>query len=157
MTTRERGAVAAIHHLHHIVDPSTGRPGVVTTVPLVRDQSGGQAQAGQPADRALAPSGPRPRRYLSGESSALTQHINGRPALPRHQTPGPRTGRAPRPTLVQHVEPHAHGPSSPATAPTGYSHPANSNNNSASLGRPTRRARTPDSTARNNVHPRNRS
>lgn len=51
----------------------------------------------------------------------------------------------------------ATSPHRPALAPKPQSHPANSSNNSASRTRPTRSARTPDSTARNNVHPRNRS
>lgn len=50
-----------------------------------------------------------PRRFLSGESSALTQHINGRAALPRHQNPPVREQGVHRaPTLVQNVETLAH-------------------------------------------------
>jgi NADH:ubiquinone oxidoreductase subunit F (NADH-binding) len=46
-----------------------------------------------------------PRRFLSGQSSALTRHIDGGPALPRHPDPSAHVsgvGRAP--TLVQNVE-----------------------------------------------------
>ncbi|MEU2427683.1 FAD:protein FMN transferase [Streptomyces sp. NPDC007851] len=50
----------------------------------------------------------------------------------------------------------ATGPHRPRTR-NRQTHPANSSNSSASLGRPTRSARTPDSTARNSVHPRSRS
>jgi NADH:ubiquinone oxidoreductase subunit F (NADH-binding) len=50
-----------------------------------------------------------PRRFLSGESSALAERLSGRPALPRHSEPPVRergVGRAP--TLVQNVETLAH-------------------------------------------------
>ncbi|BBC32558.1 NADH dehydrogenase [Streptomyces graminofaciens] len=50
-----------------------------------------------------------PKRFLSGESSALTQHLDGRPALPRHQNPPVRErGVHGAPTLVQNVETLAH-------------------------------------------------
>ncbi|MBZ3904153.1 NADH-ubiquinone oxidoreductase-F iron-sulfur binding region domain-containing protein [Streptomyces griseiscabiei] len=50
-----------------------------------------------------------PRRFLSGESSALTQHLKGRAALPRHQNPPVRAQGVHRaPTLVQNVETLAH-------------------------------------------------
>ncbi|MFC3575247.1 FAD:protein FMN transferase [Streptomyces yaanensis] len=49
---------------------------------------------------------------------------------------------------------HTHDPAAP---PPHYSQLANSSSSSASSGRPTRRARTPDSTARNSVQPRSRS
>jgi NADH:ubiquinone oxidoreductase subunit F (NADH-binding) len=50
-----------------------------------------------------------PRRFLSGESSALAERLSGRAALPRHPEPPVRergVGRAP--TLVQNVETLAH-------------------------------------------------
>ncbi|TKA04947.1 NADH-ubiquinone oxidoreductase-F iron-sulfur binding region domain-containing protein [Actinacidiphila oryziradicis] len=50
-----------------------------------------------------------PRRFLSGQSSALAEHLSGRPALPRYQRPPVRergVGRAP--TLVQNAETLAH-------------------------------------------------
>ncbi|WP_240677151.1 NADH-ubiquinone oxidoreductase-F iron-sulfur binding region domain-containing protein [Actinacidiphila soli] len=50
-----------------------------------------------------------PRRFLSGESSALAEHLSGRAALPRYPQPPVRergVGRAP--TLVQNVETLAH-------------------------------------------------
>ncbi|MGW1028683.1 NADH-ubiquinone oxidoreductase-F iron-sulfur binding region domain-containing protein [Streptomyces sp. NPDC002577] len=50
-----------------------------------------------------------PKRFLSGESSALTQYISGHPALPRHQRPPVRErGVGHAPTLVQNVETLAH-------------------------------------------------
>lgn len=50
-----------------------------------------------------------PRRFLSGQSSALAQYVGGGAALPTHQNPPVRergVGRAP--TLVQNVETLAH-------------------------------------------------
>lgn len=50
-----------------------------------------------------------PRRFLSGESSALAERLSGRAALPRYPEPPVRergVGRAP--TLVQNVETLAH-------------------------------------------------
>ena len=50
-----------------------------------------------------------PRRFLSGESSALASHLSGRPALPRFPDPPPRErGVGGAPTLVQNVETLAH-------------------------------------------------
>ncbi|MEU4618261.1 NADH-ubiquinone oxidoreductase-F iron-sulfur binding region domain-containing protein [Streptomyces umbrinus] len=50
-----------------------------------------------------------PKRFLSGESSALAQHLSGHPALPRHQDPPVREQGVRRaPTLVQNVETLAH-------------------------------------------------
>ncbi|WP_327727591.1 NADH-quinone oxidoreductase subunit E [Streptomyces sp. NBC_00487] len=50
-----------------------------------------------------------PPRFLSGESSALIQHLDGRAALPRHQNPPVREQGVHRaPTLVQNVETLAH-------------------------------------------------
>ncbi|MEW2404464.1 NADH-ubiquinone oxidoreductase-F iron-sulfur binding region domain-containing protein [Streptomyces sp. NPDC046862] len=50
-----------------------------------------------------------PRRFLSGQSSALTQYVDGRAALPRHQRPPVREHGVHRaPTLVQNVETLAH-------------------------------------------------
>ncbi|WP_328691468.1 NADH-quinone oxidoreductase subunit E [Streptomyces phaeochromogenes] len=50
-----------------------------------------------------------PKRFLSGESSALAQHLSGHAALPRHQDPPVREQGVRRaPTLVQNVETLAH-------------------------------------------------
>ncbi|MFC7258230.1 NADH-ubiquinone oxidoreductase-F iron-sulfur binding region domain-containing protein [Streptomyces lutosisoli] len=50
-----------------------------------------------------------PKRFLSGQSSALTQYISGHAALPRHQRPPVREQGVRRaPTLVQNVETLAH-------------------------------------------------
>ncbi|KPI14901.1 NADH dehydrogenase (quinone) [Actinobacteria bacterium OK074] len=50
-----------------------------------------------------------PRRFLSGESSALAQYLSGYAALPRHQDPPVReSGVRKAPTLVQNVETLAH-------------------------------------------------
>ncbi|MCX4905009.1 NADH-ubiquinone oxidoreductase-F iron-sulfur binding region domain-containing protein [Streptomyces sp. NBC_00878] len=50
-----------------------------------------------------------PKRFLSGQSSALAQHLSGHAALPRHQDPPVREQGVRRaPTLVQNVETLAH-------------------------------------------------
>ncbi|QQM40464.1 NADH-ubiquinone oxidoreductase-F iron-sulfur binding region domain-containing protein [Streptomyces liliifuscus] len=50
-----------------------------------------------------------PGRFLSGQSSALAQHLSGHTALPRHQDPPVREQGVRRaPTLVQNVETLAH-------------------------------------------------
>lgn len=50
-----------------------------------------------------------PKRFLSGQSSALAQYLSGRPALPAHQRPPVRERGVRRaPTLVQNVETLAH-------------------------------------------------
>ncbi|MFF2519801.1 NADH-ubiquinone oxidoreductase-F iron-sulfur binding region domain-containing protein [Streptomyces sp. NPDC058086] len=50
-----------------------------------------------------------PKRFLSGQSSALTQYVCGHAALPRHQRPPVREQGVHRaPTLVQNVETLAH-------------------------------------------------
>ncbi|MEY9994700.1 NADH:ubiquinone oxidoreductase subunit F (NADH-binding) [Streptomyces sp. V4I8] len=50
-----------------------------------------------------------PRRFLSGESSALVQYVSGGPALPTYQSPPVRERGVHRaPTLVQNVETLAH-------------------------------------------------
>ncbi|WP_105975561.1 NADH-ubiquinone oxidoreductase-F iron-sulfur binding region domain-containing protein [Streptomyces geranii] len=50
-----------------------------------------------------------PRRFLSGQSSALTSYVSGGPALPQYQRPPVRERGVHRaPTLVQNVETLAH-------------------------------------------------
>ncbi|GHA99974.1 hypothetical protein GCM10010330_62520 [Streptomyces tendae] len=93
---------------------------------------------------------PIPRRSEDEHPPARPRPTTPRTAL-RAPPPNPQRRRR-HPALPQNPHrrrrhPHAHR----------HNHPANSNKSSASCSRPTRRARTPDSTARNSVHPRSRS
>lgn len=50
-----------------------------------------------------------PKRFLSGQASALAQYVSGSAPLPRHQSPPVRErGVRKAPTLVQNVETLAH-------------------------------------------------
>ncbi|MEY9965769.1 NADH:ubiquinone oxidoreductase subunit F (NADH-binding) [Streptacidiphilus sp. MAP12-16] len=86
------------------VERGSGLRAVLESALAERGQGRGQERGQEPGQHQVTLV-EVPPRFLSGESSALTGFISGRPALPRFPQPPPRErGVGGAPTLVQNVE-----------------------------------------------------